>query len=469
MMMAAVLMSGCGEKKPDVQKSESVVVWNYYNGPQKEAFDELVQQFNETTGKEKHIVVEAFSKGTIGSLIQAVEDSADGNIGSEKLPQLCSAYADTALELDRKHLLADIGSYMTKEEKEVYVDAYLEEGKFSDDSSVKILPVAKSTEVLTLNMTAWEVFAKETGAELSGLSTWEGIAETAEEYYRWTDAKTPEPEDGKAFFGRDAVANYMAAGSSQLGHEFLKVENGKLKLDFDRETAKKLWDLYYLPYIKGYYMEEGEFRSEDLKTGALIAYVGSTSGALYTPDKIIYEDGSTQKIECQVLPVPDFEGTEPVAVQQGSGMVLLNGKEATNKAAVEFLKWLTDKEINLRFCVKSGYLPVRKDANDPQFLEEMLRDTDMKIEDIVKQNMVTGMEEVSSHTLYVRKPFPSGNDARMVLSDTITEYAKTDRSEIKKMTEQGDSLSEAVEKLQPDQRFSEWYRETYEKLKGFSE
>lgn len=468
-LMAAVL-TGCGTADSTAQKEEPevVTVWNYYNGPQKKAFDDLVQEFNETVGKEKQIVVEAVSMGALDGLIEAISDSAEGKVGSAKLPQLSSAYPDTAFELDQKGLLADIRPYLTEEELDTYVKAYLDEGQFSDDGSIKILPIAKSTEVFTLNMTAWEPFAEGTGADLSELSTWEGVAQTAERYYQWTDEKTPEPEDGKAFFGRDAMSNYMLAGSSQLGHDILQVKNGKLTLDFDEDAMRRLWECYYLPYVKGYYIAEGRFRSDDLKMGNLISYVGSTSGALYTPDKILYEDGSCEDITCAILPVPNFADTEPVAVQQGGGMVLFQGEKQTEQAAVEFLKWFTDVEANSRFCIESGYLPVRKEANSMEFLDRTIEEAGMEIPEVLRLNLVTGMEEVSQYTLYTTKPFASGNDARSILADTITEYAGTDRETVKQKLKEGLSLSEAVEALEPESRFLQWYQETDEKLRGLS-
>ena len=51
----------------------------------------------------------------------------------------------------------------------------------------------------------------------SDLETVEGLVDTAEKYYNWTDEQTEEPDDGKAFFGRDAMANYMFVGAKQLG------------------------------------------------------------------------------------------------------------------------------------------------------------------------------------------------------------------------------------------------------------
>lgn len=466
--LTVVLFTGCTAQKevPKDTKPTTVEVWNYYNGPQKEKFDRLVQNFNETVGMKEKIYVEAVSKGTLGELIQEILDSAEEKIGSDKLPDLCFAYGDTALELDNKGLLADIGQYLSDEERNSYVDAYLEEGYFSGDGSLKLLPIVKSTEVLTVNMSAWESFSNETGASLADLSTWEGIARTAELYYQWTDDKTEELYDGKAFFGRDALANYLLVGSSQLGHELVQVKEQKPVIDFDQDTMKKLWDFYYLPYIKGYYLSEGKFRSDDLKMGSLIAYVGSTSGALYTPEKIIYEDGSSQDISCQIFPVPNFEGTEPAAVQQGGGMVLFQGEEKTMRAAMEFLKWFTQKEVNLNFCKASGYLPVQKEANSVEFLNRTIEESEEVLSQVLQDNLLVGMQEVNEYRLYVAKPFQSGNDMRKILAETLENYAKTDRETIRQMVDGGMTPERAVEKLNPEQRFEAWYSETQKQLEG---
>ena len=96
------------------------------------------------------------------------------------------------------------------------MDSYLTEGDFDDSGSIKIFPVAKSTELLFLNDTDWKLFAAATGAQYSDLETVEGLVKTAEAYYNWTDAQTDTPNDGKALFGRDAIANYMLIGAKEL-------------------------------------------------------------------------------------------------------------------------------------------------------------------------------------------------------------------------------------------------------------
>ena len=60
----------------------------------------------------------------------------------------------------------DLAPYFTDEERAAYVDSYLTEGDFDDSGSIKIFPVAKSTELLFLNDTDWKLFAAATGARV---------------------------------------------------------------------------------------------------------------------------------------------------------------------------------------------------------------------------------------------------------------------------------------------------------------
>ena len=132
--------------------------------------DRLVQEFNDTVGLKQKIVVESVSKGSVSELEDAVRDSTDGKTGSDPLPDFCSAYADAAYDLWKKDKISDFRPYLTDEEYDSYISGYLEEGNFGTNAAMMIFPVAKSTEVLTLNSTAWEPFASETGASLEAVS-----------------------------------------------------------------------------------------------------------------------------------------------------------------------------------------------------------------------------------------------------------------------------------------------------------
>ena len=63
------------------------------------------------------------------------------------------------------------------------------------------------------------------------------------------------------------------------------------------------------------YTSIGKFRSDDAKTGDILALVGSTSGAAYFPSAVTMADGNAYPVESAVYPLPNFEGAEACAVQ----------------------------------------------------------------------------------------------------------------------------------------------------------
>lgn len=74
------------------------------------------------------------------------------------------------------------------------------------------------------------------------------------------------------------------------------------------------------PLVKGWFAGEGRFRSDDIKTGNVLAYVGSNSSAILFPQAGAVSDTESHEISLKVLPNPSFAGSEEVAVQQGTGM-----------------------------------------------------------------------------------------------------------------------------------------------------
>ncbi|MEG2959319.1 MAG: hypothetical protein RR828_06245 [Oscillospiraceae bacterium] len=61
-LIAALFMgalAGCGEEVGGPKDPVAVTVWHYYNGAQQEDFDALVEEFNQSVGTEKGIVVSA--------------------------------------------------------------------------------------------------------------------------------------------------------------------------------------------------------------------------------------------------------------------------------------------------------------------------------------------------------------------------------------------------------------------------
>ena len=123
-----------------------------------------ISSSEQPVGKEKGIKVEAASQGSVDDLQKNVMDSINGIAGAEEMPNIFAAYADTAYEIDQMGKLANLRDYFTEDELNEYVSGYIEEGCFNGSSELKILPIAKSTEVLFLNATDWEKFSEASGA-----------------------------------------------------------------------------------------------------------------------------------------------------------------------------------------------------------------------------------------------------------------------------------------------------------------
>lgn len=459
--LVVLAMFGCrrNESNDGEIKVTEITIWHYYNGAQKTAFDNIIREFNESVGIEKNISVTAVSKNSIGELAEQIIDSADKKVGSDQLPNMFATYIDTAKEMDSKDLLVNLDNYFTEEELDRYVEEYIEEGRFDEEGRLKVFPTAKATEIFMMNKTDWDKFAKDTGVTVANLSTWEGLVEVSKQYYEWSD--------GKAFFGRDALANYLLVGSVQLGQEIFSLdENGNGTAVFDKTVMRKLWDNYYVPYISGYFLSEGRYSSDDLKTGSIIAYVGSTSSASYFPQKVYIGDEVGYDIECMVLPVPNFDNTESVAVQQGAGYGVIKSTGAQEEACAEFLKWFTESERNTKFSALASYLPVTNESNNYEYIKSVAEAEEMEIGEIVLNSLITSVEQIGDSKLYTTKAIDNGYSARYALEDILEKYAMNDRAAIQKLIEGGMSSSEAIAQYDTDQHFEEWYKEMSDTVNG---
>ena len=464
-LCAAALALGCagcgGSAGPEVPaKVTDITVWTYYNGDQLESFTSLVNQFNETVGAQKGIKVSTESQGSVNDLETSVMDSAEGKVGAAAMPNIFSAYADTAYALDRMGMVVDLAPYLTEEEKAQFVEGYLSEGGFGEDGSIKIFPVAKSTELLFLNDTDWQAFADAANVRYEDLATMEGLTAAAEKYYNWTDAQTAAPDDGKALFGRDAMANYMLVGAQQLGDTIFAVKDGRMTVNFERDVARRLWDNYYVPFVRGWFAATGRFRSDDIKTGNVLAYVGSSSSATFFPTRVTNDANESHEISLKTLPAPQFEGGEAVAVQQGAGMVVTAAKEEEVKASVEFLKWFVRAENNIAFSVGSGYLPVTRKAND---MQEILA-SGLTLDDNMQQTLAVAVDTVNGNRLYTPHAFAGGSSARKVLEYGLSDLAAADRETVVQRITEGQSAAEAEAEFLTDEYFEAWYQDICAKL-----
>lgn len=450
-LISIILLQGCSNSDHGLDADDPVTLtlWHYYTGSQKQSLDKLVEEFNVTQGKEKGILIKTVAKGSMNNISTDLEASLNKKVNASPLPDIFAAYPDTVEKLDKEDQLVKLNTYLSDDEISEYVDAYMEDGKLYDQKDIKIFPVAKATEVLVINKNAWEEFAQATGAKNEDLATWEGLCKVAESYYTYSG--------GKAFFGRDAIMNYLYTGSAQLGSELFSVKGTVGTLHADKETLRKLWDHYYIPYVKGYFTKNGKFASDDMKTLDIIASVSSTASATFYPKEIVKEDGSLSDVDYLVLPSPDFEDTKPYAVMQGAGMAVTKSDETHEYASVLFLKWFTEKERNTIFSAQSSYLPVKKESTTVDSWNNIVSKEGIEVTPLLKDIVSVSMDQVQHSTLYSGKTFTNSYEVRQYLENSIRDKASEDQEKVLEAVKEGKTRAEALKSYLSDQNFNAWY------------
>ena len=159
-MILLVSMTGCGNKT--AKDPVTLTMWHVYGSQTESPLNALIDEFNQTKGKESGIVVSVVSVTNSSAIDDALIASAHNDPGAVSMPDLFTAYPRVAEEIGLDRLL-DWDGYLSEKERSAYVDAFLEEGII--DGRLVMLPIAKSTELLFLNKTIFDRFSTGTGRD----------------------------------------------------------------------------------------------------------------------------------------------------------------------------------------------------------------------------------------------------------------------------------------------------------------
>lgn len=466
--LAAVLiaLAGCSSSSKDAgeagalnpENPVTVTLWHYYVGENQQALERAVSDFNRTVGIERGVIVEAVAMGSIAELEESVTASAMGVINAKPMPQIFSSYPDKAMEIDAYEKIADLNAYFTDEEKSMFIGDFLADGIF-EGGRFLMVPIVKSTELLYVNATDWEAFTAENEYDAQSLSTWESLYRTARAYYHWTDEKTPDiPSDGTALMGFDSVANYIIIACKQLGVDVIDAdagENGGAVLD--RAVLRRLFNLYYEGISLGCFGAEGKFRTDDIKAGKMIAYVGSSSSAAYFPTWI-EENNSQSSIDFLALPYPVFNDGAAYAIQQGAGMCVAQSTPGQQAGAALFLKWFTSSQQNIRFAMTTGYLPVQAGAYAAQEFHDAL--ASLRSGEQAQRNVADvyeiALKQTTEFNTYAAKPFPGSYDVRSILQSTLISSALEGKRIADEWRALGAAEEDILERLDVEAQFDRW-------------
>lgn len=455
-----IMLGGCGKKEAvpllDPDAPTVVTLWHAYNAVAKTELDSLLLEFNETVGTEEGILIDARGFGSSEELEEALYASANQVIGSAPLPNLFTSYPDNAYRLDQITPLVNFDDYFTEAELTKYRTEFLEEGIWDASGSHKLIPVAKSTELLYLNRTDWNQFSEETGASETLLRTWEGLGKAAQMYYDWSG--------GNAFLGINSYNDFAVLTAAQLGEKAFS-SDGNGVFTYSRKTAKKAWDVYYTPHINGWF-KSSVYNQDGIKSGRLMAYIGSSAGAGFFPDEVIKDDNTSYPIECEILPYPTFQNGSVYMTQRGADMAAFSSDKQHEYAAARFLSWFTAPKQNIRFAVSTGYLPVeKKSLESVSRLTEEITDKNSNTK-AIEASLKVSIEAMDEHIFYVRKPFPGSYNKIVTFSGSLENQTTADLEELAARAETDGNKEELEAEYTGDTHFNCWYEALIKEMAG---
>ncbi len=455
-------LGGCTVEQTE-RDSITINIWSYYRGGQKEVFDSEIERYNQTVGKAKMIVVKHKSFGSVDDINDHLISSAEGEAGALPLPDIFVTYKGIGKKVNDCCQLINFEDYFSEREIDAYVDGFIDIGYIEREDSKKLImfPIAKSSDILLINDTEFKMFMAETGVEYKDLEEYESLVKVAEKYYKYTDALTPQEGDGKALFGIDSVANFVFVALKQMGVDMLTSQDGETVLNLNREYARKLWDNYYIPVIKGYAGKQGKFVSEDIKVGKLILGLSYTTSASYFPRKT-YIDDKAKNISLKVMHSPYIRGGSGFFINQGGGLFVVDGKQSKNEACIDFVKWITRKDNNLDFTIKSSYFPVTKVALKKDVIAQF--ESENNIDENIVQTLTVGINQFQALQPYTPEAVDGYEEVRAIIEKDFAQFAKDDAKDIRNRLSRGETYNQVYAKYLSDDYFDKWYHSFSKKI-----
>ena len=342
-------ISGCSKQtEPSPENPVTLTMWHVYGSQTTSPLNTVIDNFNQTTGKENGITINVVSVTSSSAIDKALSAAASKEPGAADLPDLFTAYPRVAEIIGEENLLT-WNDYFTEEELSAFNKDFLSEGYFND--ALLMLPIAKSTEALFINQTLFERFCADTKVSTGDLSTFSGLFEVAGKYYDWSD--------GQHFLQLNDYYNYAYIGMKSYGSDF--VRNNQLNLH--DEAFERIWMPLAKAAIQGGVCLDDGYAAAKWKTADIISNTGSTADVLYQPEEVFHSDNTTEAITTLTLPYPVFTSDFSAVVYRGGGLFAIKSdNELKNQAAYIFAKWLTAHDNNLDFVTQAGYLPVTDDA-----------------------------------------------------------------------------------------------------------
>ena len=342
--------SGCKKSELDKNKPVTLTMWHVYGEQADSPMNRLVEEFNQTVGLEKGIIINVTGMSNASHIGKKLLEAQAGKPDAGEMPDLFFGHKSNAVEIGTENLV-DWKELFSEKELAGFVPEFLSDGE--ENGKLYVFPVTKSTFLLFVSGSQFERFSNATGVTYESLADWEGFFNAAAKYYEWSGGK---PFCSFDYPMRNVELSAMSSGSSDY-------KSGDW-YNFDDSVFKNSFIKFADAFTKGHIVISDLYSNTQVMTGEVPAGLGSSAAILYYNDTVTYSDGTSEPMDLKILPMPQPSSEKKYITQAGVGLCAYKTTPQKAEAAAVFAKWLTESERNLAFAAEAGYMPVTNDAFD---------------------------------------------------------------------------------------------------------
>lgn len=343
---------GCGKTELDKNNPVTLTMWHLYGEQADSPMNKLVEEFNQTVGLDKGIIINVTGMTSISHIADKLAEAQSDKAGTSDMPDLFFSQKNGALTVGTENL---INWYELFDKKDFadFVLEFLTDGEIN--GGLYVLPIAKSTNLLYICGTQFERFSSATGVTYDSLSDWDGFFDAAAKYYEWSG--------GKTFSCFDFPLLLAELAAKSVSNEPVHKEDGTY--NFENKAFESFFMRFAKSLAKGHIALSDLYSNTQLMTGEVMTGIGSSAAILYYNDTVTYPDNTQEPMNLEILPVPQLkEAKKPMITQAGAGMCAVKTTAQKAEASSVFAKWFLDPERNLDFAAICGYMPATVSAFD---------------------------------------------------------------------------------------------------------
>lgn len=391
LLLAAALLTGCHgsaglpefivPEEFDTSKNYEITFWakNDTNKTQTDIYKKAIADFQELY---PNITVNLRLYTDYGRIYNDVIT----NIATNTTPNVCITYPDHIVTyLSGVNVVAPLGELFHNEKyglggtelkydspaPEEIVPNYLEECSLEDNYYA--LPFMRSTEACYVNKTYVEAL----GYTLPEILTWDFIWEVSE-------AATAKDAEGNYLLnGQKVMIPFIYKSTDNMMIQMLRQLNagyagsdGSIEL-FHATTEELLYTIAEHTKTGAFStFKISSYPANFLNAGQCIFAVDSTAGATWMGSDAPLSDISDEALvpfETAVMPVPQFDTSNPQMISQGPSVCVFNKSDSQEVlASWLFAQYLLTNDVQIAYAQTEGYVPVTSKAQNSAEYQDYL-------------------------------------------------------------------------------------------------